>query len=238
MSDFFISYEHTDKAWAEWIAWQLQNAGYTLVLQAWHFDAGRHFVHTIHQALETAERVITVLSPAYFLSNWTLAEALATVRQDPLGKAGRLLPIRVQPCDPPGLLASRSYIDLVGLDEDVARATLLSGVPRGGHIPTTAPPFPGTRRHPLPSEPRFPGTLPPICNVMHRRNRHFTGRDQLLRTLHQELTAGVPQPLYGLGGVGKTQLVVEYVYRYAADYPRRRKTPSFRAEIEGVCSFP
>ncbi len=218
MSDFFISYEHTDKAWAEWIAWQLQNAGYTLVLQAWHFDAGGHFVHTIHQALETAERVITVLSPAYFLSNWTLAEALATVRQDPLGKAGRLLPIRVQPCDPPGLLAPLSYIDLVGLDEDVAHATLLSGVPRGEHIPITAPPFPGALLHPVPTGPRFPGALPPICSVPHRRNPNFIGRDQFLRTLHQAFTAGSPQALHGLGGVGKTQLVVEYVYRYTADY--------------------
>ena len=32
--DFFISYTKADKAWAEWIAWELENEGYTCVLQA------------------------------------------------------------------------------------------------------------------------------------------------------------------------------------------------------------
>jgi hypothetical protein len=34
MTDFFISYTGVDRAWAEWIAWQLEAAGYTVVLQA------------------------------------------------------------------------------------------------------------------------------------------------------------------------------------------------------------
>ena len=33
--DFFISYTAADRAWAEWIAWQLEGAGYDVVLQAW-----------------------------------------------------------------------------------------------------------------------------------------------------------------------------------------------------------
>jgi hypothetical protein len=32
--DFFISYTRTDREWAEWIAWQLEEAGYATVLQA------------------------------------------------------------------------------------------------------------------------------------------------------------------------------------------------------------
>jgi TIR domain len=31
---FFISYNKTDRAWAEWIAWQLEEAGYTTIIQA------------------------------------------------------------------------------------------------------------------------------------------------------------------------------------------------------------
>ena len=37
MKDFFISYNSADKGWAEWIAWQLEEAGYTTILQAWDF---------------------------------------------------------------------------------------------------------------------------------------------------------------------------------------------------------
>jgi hypothetical protein len=54
------------------------------------------------------------------------------------------------------------------------------------------------------------------------RNPHFTGRAGLLEQLHQRLHAGegtlVVQALYGLGGVGKTQLAIEYAHRFAADY--------------------
>jgi TIR domain-containing protein len=35
--DFFISYRASDKSWAEWVAWQLEEAGYTTFLQAWAF---------------------------------------------------------------------------------------------------------------------------------------------------------------------------------------------------------
>ncbi|HEY5848296.1 MAG TPA: FxSxx-COOH system tetratricopeptide repeat protein [Microlunatus sp.] len=54
------------------------------------------------------------------------------------------------------------------------------------------------------------------------RNPHFTGRDDLLAELRRRLRAGeatlVVQALYGLGGVGKTQLALEYTHRFAADY--------------------
>ena len=44
MKDFFISYTKTDKAWAEWIAWTLEAAGYSTVIQAWDFRPGSNFV--------------------------------------------------------------------------------------------------------------------------------------------------------------------------------------------------
>jgi hypothetical protein len=34
MTDFFISYTSTDKAWAEWIAYVVEEEGYTVVIQA------------------------------------------------------------------------------------------------------------------------------------------------------------------------------------------------------------
>jgi effector-associated domain 2 (EAD2)-containing protein/NTP-dependent ternary conflict system VMAP-like protein/NB-ARC domain-containing protein len=55
------------------------------------------------------------------------------------------------------------------------------------------------------------------------RNPDFTGRGLLLRLLREALetkskASVLPQTLHGLGGVGKTQLAVEYVYRYADHY--------------------
>ncbi len=53
---------------------------------------------------------------------------------------------------------------------------------------------------------------------------HFTGRSELLELLHHELVsravpvALLPDPLYGLGGVGSSQLAVEYVHRNQSRY--------------------
>ena len=41
--DFFISYNKADRTWAEWIAWELEAAGYSSVVQAWDFRPGDNF---------------------------------------------------------------------------------------------------------------------------------------------------------------------------------------------------
>jgi hypothetical protein len=46
--------------------------------------------------------------------------------KDPSGEQGLLLPVRVGDVEPPGLLKTRIYVDLVGRDANSARATLLA----------------------------------------------------------------------------------------------------------------
>ena len=44
------------------------------------------------------------------------------------------------------------------------------------------------------------------------------------------MTVVVAQALYGLGGVGKTQLALEYAHRFMADYDLVWWVPSERSE--------
>src|SRR5450755_4630849 len=69
-------------------------------------------------------------------------------------------------------------------------------------------------------------TLSPIWNVPYQRNPYFTGRDDLFDQLEQHFAPSVhpvtgtrrvaltqPHAIKGLGGIGKTQIAVEYAYR-------------------------
>ena len=112
-ADFFVSYTSADRAWAEWIAWQLEAEGYSVVVQAWDFTAGRDWAHEMQQATATAGRVVAVLSAAYLRSAQGEAEWRAFYAQDPSGERGLLLPVQVDKVDPPGLLKTRVYVDLV-----------------------------------------------------------------------------------------------------------------------------
>jgi tetratricopeptide (TPR) repeat protein len=78
-----------------------------------------------------------------------------------------------------------------------------------------------------PSSGRTADRIPKVWGKVPMRNVHFTGRDALLKELHDQLAAQttavvssrvVPRALQGLGGVGKTQVAIEYAYRYSADY--------------------
>ena len=220
--DLFVSYTAADRAWAEWIAWQLEAAGYQVLLQAWDFRPGDNFIQRMDQALAEADRVLAVLSPRYFASAYATDEwTAALVRR--AGEADRLLPVRIEASDLPPLIANRIYIDLVGLDAEAAGAALLAGLGRERRKPDRPPAFPAVQAA---GAPGFPGLAPAISNLP-PRNPAFTGREPLLARLRRQLTVGGGSggpvavragALFGLGGVGKTQLALEYAHRYGADY--------------------
>jgi hypothetical protein len=178
--NFFISYANADRTWAEWIAWQLENAGYTTIIQAWDIRPGANFVAEMDEAAKQAERTIPVLSCAYLGSDYAFAEWSAAFRHDPTGKLRKVLPVRIEHCVVEGLLGPIVYIDLVDRldDEPRAREQLLAGVKQGRAKPTSVA-FPGS---PKPSVSQthtaFPGSASQSQNVPSPQNTHSTGQDE------------------------------------------------------------
>ncbi|HLK95736.1 MAG TPA: FxSxx-COOH system tetratricopeptide repeat protein, partial [Nocardioidaceae bacterium] len=220
-TDFFISHAGRDTAWAEWLAWQLQQAGYRVELDVWDWAPGEDFVARMQSALESADRLLAVCSEAYFASAFGGAELRAAFAGSAADE-GRIVPVLVEPVTLPALYASLIRLDLTDLDEAAAAARLRARLTRAR--PTGPPPFPRgepARRNRPGDRPGFAGSLPAVWRAP-PRNPWFTGRDGMLTELRRRLRAGagtlVVQALYGLGGVGKTQLALEYAHRFAADY--------------------
>lgn len=141
MKDFFISYNRADKQWAEWIAWTLEEADYSVVIQAWDFRPGGNFVLDMQRAAAESRKTIAVLSESYLKSSYTQPEWAAAFAQDPQLLERKLIPVRVKDCKPVGMLRPIVYVDLVGLTEAVAKQTLLDSLQERAK-PEQAPIFP------------------------------------------------------------------------------------------------
>ncbi|MGW4670541.1 FxSxx-COOH system tetratricopeptide repeat protein [Streptomyces sp. NPDC004324] len=222
----FVSYAGADRAWAEWVAWHLREAGHRVELDVWDWRTGDNFVERMDQALRRATAVVALFSNNYFdPARWTHEEWTSVV-------AGRrrLVPLTIAPLsgiDIPDILASAIRKDLHGLDEQAAITALRNAVD-GPTGPLTPPQFPGAAAAPALGEdasggrPRLPTSagMPGVWNVP-SRNPRFTGREASMTRVRENLLddgQAVVQAVHGLGGIGKTQLALEYAHRFASQY--------------------
>ncbi|MFE4693607.1 FxSxx-COOH system tetratricopeptide repeat protein [Streptomyces sp. NPDC056749] len=209
-ADLFLSYVAENRMWADWIESVLTRAGFRVVPRDVSVDPA--LADASYPAAETASRTVVLLSNAYLKSQRAVDLWDRAVSEDPGGGRRQLLPLRISDVRLSAPYIDRNPVDLFRLDEVHAATALMRALDRPVQLGDGTSPGP-----------RFPGTVPRIWNAP-PRNPGFTGRSLVLERMRDQLGGGMavvlpqPQTLYGLGGVGKTQVALEYVHRFMADY--------------------
>jgi tetratricopeptide (TPR) repeat protein len=231
--DVFLSHNGAQKDWTENLARRLRDDGFKVWFDKWTLPqyAGNNWIGELRKGVEASRKIVLVWSPDFFSHDWPQFESVIIQSVDPIGRMDRVIPILHTACKippdwgfrqaldfrsaPPGTIEFEfHYHQLVhNLDHskpyegDFERFKKINA---GNIAPTSIPPV-----RPLPLGSRMPQASNPL----------FVGREEEMRALKQSLTpgsnalVGVHAAVVGMGGVGKTQLAIEYAHRYGPDYP-------------------
>ncbi len=207
--DVFLSHNLRDKPAVEQLARTLQKRGLRVWLDLWELRPGLPWQLEIERVIDSIGAA-AVLVGQDGLGPWAEQEMRACLTQfveRRLPVIPVLLPEAPQEPELPLFLRAFTWVDL---QHDDAVDRLIWGI---------------TGRRTAEELHRASSTVackPVVWNVPHLRNHHFTGREPMLAALRGRLASGQPtaltQTISGLGGVGKTQLAVEYVYRWRREY--------------------
>jgi tetratricopeptide (TPR) repeat protein len=219
--EIFCCYIHTDEVWLQKLEAHLsllQQQGLISFRYAQLNSPGTHQAKTIERHLETASIILFLVSAGLLASEfyYNVAIKRALARQ----KAGKveIVPILVHPVDwqntslahlqplpanakPLTTWKKNQEMALAGISSDIRRTVQEMSRP-----PATTS---ATTKHLL-------------WNLPYPRNPFFLGRDTELAQIHIYLQGAPISPkalaISGLGGIGKTQLALEYAYRHSQDY--------------------
>lgn len=217
--DFFISYSHVDKQWAEWIASILEQEGCSTFWGDRDLKVGDNFVSIIQEYIEKADKLIAVFSPSYFSSTFCQAEVSAMLAK----KKNGIIPVKVSDAQPMGELENILYVDLYNVNESEAKQRLLKAVVTEKKVFSNKPQFPGTKGNVKTSriEKKFPGTIP-ISNFNFNHEKNIIGGDEKVKAIRRAFeksnTVSSTLTLSGLSGTGKTVMAQKYVYQYGYLY--------------------
>ncbi|GIF49518.1 cellulose biosynthesis protein BcsQ [Asanoa ferruginea] len=191
-----LSYAPADQAWAEWVERLLTAAGIR-----------------VHDVPEGTAEATPLHARLMVIVSATSAEGQAAlVARDDRGAFA--VYVDVVPPLPAFELDASAFVAGLSADEAIERLLRLVG-----HVGI------GADLDAAKLGVRFPGTDREVVGLP-VRNPRFTGREHELRQLRAHLRAhsgdGLPWPvpvvLRGMGGVGKSEIALEYAHRFAASY--------------------
>lgn len=230
--DVFLSHNRAQKDWTRKLARNLDEKNIKVWFDEWRLPAGTVASKGMELGVEQSRHVVLVLSPEFLNSEWTDFETQIGIVLDPANRERKLLPILYSKCDVPPRISRISWIDFSDTHGNEDRYAyrlqqLLADLrPDLYERPKDFERFKEQRRQMGHQDPeRIPqvGPLPKGSRMPHAPSKLFVGREKELGDLAQSLTpgalVGVHAAVTGMGGVGKTQLAIEYAHRYGRHYP-------------------
>ena len=220
--EVFCSYASADEDWRQKLETHLSLLRRQGLVSLWYdqlIRPGADWVEAIDTHLEKASVILLLVSADFLASDYCYGIEMKRASERHAAGEARVVPILVRPVD----LTGAPFAHLWPLptdakpisswpDEDRALADVAAGIRRViEDIPLL-----------VASAPR--AALPPVWNVPYPRNPFFLGRESELAQVREQLKGGrtsahaLPVAISGLGGIGKTQLALEYVYRYHQGY--------------------
>lgn len=221
----FYSYAHQDKKLRDELAKHLSGLQRQGIITGWHdgeIGAGSEWDVQLKKHLNLSDIILLLVSPDFIASDYCYCREMKQALERHQRGEAYVIPILLRSTAIQGLpFALLQFLPRDGKpiarqrDKDDAFAKIAEALRNvieeiGGKLPSEPAPSGGTQASPA------------WWKVPYPRNAFFTGRISVLEQIHAAFLArkaGVfVQTLNGLGGIGKTQIALEYTYRYAQTY--------------------
>jgi hypothetical protein len=142
LADIFISYTNCDRDWAFWIGHELEALGHTPHVHDWELSGGDDIVAWMDRMHHAANHILLVISNAYLDADYSNWERRAAQWAAVAARPRFALPVFVEACKVPTLLAPIKRCDLYGLTEAEAQSRLKNFLKPA--VKSVPGPFPGS----------------------------------------------------------------------------------------------
>lgn len=225
--DVFVSYNRNQAIWARGLVGDLIGEGFKVWFDKYSIIVGNEWQNEIDQSIPKSKNIIFILSPEFLKSKWTRYEMDMAIREKESGREIGIFPLKYSECEIPSELSRWHFLDFSNTHSDplfykFCLTQLITSLDSSRKQPVTYEKFKEHKdlsKSELSPIGELPGSVVPFLN-----NPNFVGRETELKIIYEKLNpdsnlkTSDALALTGPGGIGKTQIAVEYAYRYGRYY--------------------